>query len=70
MKKSFVRFIGLIIAILMVVTMIPVTAFAEEATAETASAAFVVGDSTYYLMPDVTTTYNGKTYIGVYANAQ
>lgn len=66
MKKNFVRFMGLIIAMLMVVTMIPVTAFAEE----TASAAFAVGDSTYYLMPDVTTTYNGKTYIGIYANVQ
>lgn len=71
MKSNFKRFMGIILAMLMIVTLLPVTAFAEDVeVTETVSAAFVVDGKTFYLMPDSTKTYNGKTYVGVYANTK
>ena len=70
MKKSFVRFMGLLTAILLVVTMIPATAFADHTTEGAPNVFSVVttdeGDYTQneFLLVE-TLTRNGETYYGL-----
>lgn len=73
MKSNMKRFLGLLLAALMVVTMIPLTAFAENTTGATATGSpnvfSVVADATgnqqtEYLLAD-TLTLNGQTYYGL-----
>lgn len=79
MKSNIKRFLGFLLAAMMVVTILPVTSFAEDITDDTvvdepviedsvsdvpSGASFVIDDKTFILM-DSTMEIDGKTYYGI-----